>query len=447
MAGKILIVAKTITETAEKITLNANNGDIVFNAAKSVKYSAKKDIIYDSYVAPEAEQTEELLVTKVTCDVKEVEIGGKYTFKAVQFSRKPEKDKDELKNVKWAYKIDDGEIQDFPSGSTEHSYNTAIKEIEIDESLWDNKKLTVYAYMQNPTDDVSVECKIQLVKKVYLTFDDGIQPGTEEVLKVLEETGVKATFFLTGINIVNYGVYYGEEKKNSILEKIISNHEIANHSYSHANDFYKHFYSDGLKIGKNTDGTFKRRSVLEDFERTNKLLGNNQIKLARFPGRNTWRYPKIKITDSDNDNDNDTLDEADLLHQKGYVIYGWDTEWSMSFEAHDEAVKQVKEKAANGTLDWNNESEMHPFIDFYADKYKNFDKLKDSVNDVFNKIEDVSSHWWFETDNSQKEDKVILLMHDRAFKNEAASKLKLLIEKLKKNNYLFDIISNYEKEI
>lgn len=272
--------------------------------------------------------------------------------------------------------------------------------------------------------------KVIKKKTVFLTFDDGIQPGTKEVLKILKETGVKATFFLTGINIVNYGIHCDNDEKEAILKEIKENHEIANHSYSHANDFYKHFYDEGLKIGKNPDGTFERRSVLEDFKKTDELLGSNQIKLARFPGRNTWRYPKIQITDSDNNED--TLDEADLLHQKGYVIYGWDTEWSMSFEAHDEAVKQVKEKAANNTLDWSNESEMHPFIDFYSEKYKNFDKLTDSVDDVFDKIEDVSSHWWFEFDNSQKQNKIILLMHDRAFRNNEADKLKALIEKLKK---------------
>lgn len=39
--------------------------------------------------------------------------------------------------------------------------------------------------------------KLDVVKReVYLTFDDGIQAGTEEVLEVLKETGVKGTFFL-----------------------------------------------------------------------------------------------------------------------------------------------------------------------------------------------------------------------------------------------------------
>lgn len=35
-------------------------------------------------------------------------------------------------------------------------------------------------------------------KSVYLTFDDGPSPRTEEILKVLDTYGVKATFFVVG---------------------------------------------------------------------------------------------------------------------------------------------------------------------------------------------------------------------------------------------------------
>ena len=57
MGGQVLKAAKIITKTAQKITLNLHNGDITPNAAKSIKYSAKKDIIYDSYVSPKDQQT------------------------------------------------------------------------------------------------------------------------------------------------------------------------------------------------------------------------------------------------------------------------------------------------------------------------------------------------------------------------------------------------------
>jgi hypothetical protein len=49
MGGNIIKTAKVITKTAEKITMTARNGDINLNAAKSVKYSAKKDIVFGEY--------------------------------------------------------------------------------------------------------------------------------------------------------------------------------------------------------------------------------------------------------------------------------------------------------------------------------------------------------------------------------------------------------------
>lgn len=169
MAGNIIKTAKVIIKTAEKMTINANNGDIILNAAKSIKYSAKKDIIYDSYVAPGAEQTEHLLVTKVTCDVTEVEVGKTYTFKAVQFSRKPKPGGKELENVKWAYRIDDGKIQYFENKGNIIG-NTVSKKIEIGKNLWDNKTLKIYAYMQSPIDNVSVDVKILREQKYVALF-------------------------------------------------------------------------------------------------------------------------------------------------------------------------------------------------------------------------------------------------------------------------------------
>ncbi len=292
--------------------------------------------------------------------------------------------------------------------------------------------------------DLPIAPPVDVDKTVYLTFDDGVQPGTEEVLEVLKSAGVKATFFLTGVNIVNFAIYYGRDKADRILDEIKSDHEVANHSYSHANDYYSQYYvHGGLKIGQNEDQTFQRRTVLEDFQKNDEIIlgPGQQLKLARFPGRNTWKYPGIE--EIDDDNDYDTRDEATQLHQNGYVIYGWDTEWKMSFDASSIARSRVQERADAGTLDWSDEEHTHPFIDFNSEEHKNIDKLSESPSSVFDKIDDVASHWWFEFDNSKKEDKVILLMHDRAFRDGEAEKLTTLINLLKADGYAFDVISNY----
>lgn len=65
-------------------------------------------------------------------------------------------------------------------------------------------------------------------KFIALTFDDGPSRSiTPEILKILNEKGVKATFFVLGRNVKN---------NPDIVRNIRdSGHEIANHSYSHAN--------------------------------------------------------------------------------------------------------------------------------------------------------------------------------------------------------------------
>lgn len=67
-------------------------------------------------------------------------------------------------------------------------------------------------------------------KKIYLTFDDGPIPEvTPAVLKILEETGWKATFFCVGENV---------EKYPELYQQIIDEgHDVGNHSFNHLKGF------------------------------------------------------------------------------------------------------------------------------------------------------------------------------------------------------------------
>ncbi|MBQ8908110.1 MAG: polysaccharide deacetylase family protein [Clostridia bacterium] len=63
-------------------------------------------------------------------------------------------------------------------------------------------------------------------KKIALTFDDGPHPRyTPEILRLLEQYGIKATFFVVGENME----IYAEAAKALIA----SPHEIGNHTYTH----------------------------------------------------------------------------------------------------------------------------------------------------------------------------------------------------------------------
>lgn len=94
-------------------------------------------------------------------------------------------------------------------------------------------------------------------KIVFLTFDDGTsKTNTPEVLRILDENNIKATFFLTGSNIENGG----EAARELVKQEFESGHAIANHSYSHdCNKLYP-----GRKLDMEA---FK-----EDYEKNDKLL-------------------------------------------------------------------------------------------------------------------------------------------------------------------------------
>ena len=79
-------------------------------------------------------------------------------------------------------------------------------------------------------------------KTVYLTFDDGPSDNTDEVLKILDEKGVKATFFVIGRE--------DETSIQRIKKAAAAGHTIGMHSYSHdyekiytsVEDFLADFY-------------------------------------------------------------------------------------------------------------------------------------------------------------------------------------------------------------
>lgn len=74
--------------------------------------------------------------------------------------------------------------------------------------------------------------KDPLVKKIYLTFDDGPIPEvTHWVLDILDTYGIKATFFCVGENVVRYPELY-----RSILER---GHRTGNHTYNHVRGLFR----------------------------------------------------------------------------------------------------------------------------------------------------------------------------------------------------------------
>jgi len=98
---------------------------------------------------------------------------------------------------------------------------------------------------------------------IYLTFDDGPSAGTEQLLRVLDRHGVKATFFVTG-------QYEGD--KAALLRRIdAGGHTIGLHTYEHR---YDRIYA-----GK--------AAFFADLEKTDRMVYQavgRHSRFYRFPG-------------------------------------------------------------------------------------------------------------------------------------------------------------------
>ncbi len=101
-------------------------------------------------------------------------------------------------------------------------------------------------------------------KVVALTFDDAPAVNTEEVLKILAEKNIKATFYAIGRNIEKY--------PDQIKEIVKQGHELGNHSYSHERFLLK-----------------SQSFIQSEVEKTNQLIYN-----AGYAGEITFRPPNGK---------------------------------------------------------------------------------------------------------------------------------------------------------
>lgn len=127
--------------------------------------------------------------------------------------------------------------------------------------------------------------------KVYLTFDDGPSKQTEVILDILDEYGVKATFFVVGKD---------GEKVNERLQMIYERgHTIGMHSYSH----------DYADIYDSMD------AFRADFLKSKKYIYDAtgvETKYFRFPGGSSNRMGKI-----------DMNDVVEFLKEQGVEYYDW----------------------------------------------------------------------------------------------------------------------------
>ena len=106
----------------------------------------------------------------------------------------------------------------------------------------------------------------ETTKRAFLTFDDGPSTNTKNILDLLAQRNIKATFFVLGTQV--------ERMPETVKRIYEEGHYIANHGYSHV---YSSIYS-------------SPEAVLDEFNKCNQVVANAiqvpeyNSHLFRFPG-------------------------------------------------------------------------------------------------------------------------------------------------------------------
>lgn len=162
-------------------------------------------------------------------------------------------------------------------------------------------------------------------KKIYLTFDDGPNKGTKNVLDIVKDEKIPVTFFIVGEHVFASVNQHNTWDSLQMATQI----ELCSHSYTHAlHNKFETFYS-------------SPDTVVADFQRAQDSL---QLKnnIVRTPGRNTWRIDSLQYTDLKK-----SKAAVDSLQKAGFIVMGWDLEWHYDHKeltvknSADELLKQI----------------------------------------------------------------------------------------------------------
>ncbi|AMN36069.1 polysaccharide deacetylase family protein [Clostridium perfringens] len=163
-------------------------------------------------------------------------------------------------------------------------------------------------------------------KEIFLTFDDGPSENTREILKILKEEDVHATFFDIGSALKD-----NKENQELLKQEIDQGNAVAGHSFSHN---YKTLYP-----GNSVDVNKFMSELNETNEIMKSVLGKNfNARVIRMPGgymsRRYYRDPNLKA-----------LDEA--FAKDNIVSIDWDAETGDATGRHYTVEQYVQNSAKN----------------------------------------------------------------------------------------------------
>lgn len=186
---------------------------------------------------------------------------------------------DETEDKKSTDKKKEKDTDDITQNITEDEQNIVLSTVK-DETLADG------------SDTSEIEPKGEYAdKKVYLTFDDGPSDYTDTILDILNEYGVKATFFVTG--------HEDEESLKHYKRITKEGHTLALHSYSHK---YSQIYNSVEDFDK-------------DFTKLWNLLYDTtgyKCTFFRFPGGSANKVSNVDIREI-----------IEYLNEKNITYFDW----------------------------------------------------------------------------------------------------------------------------
>ncbi|WP_017380287.1 glycosyltransferase [Paenisporosarcina sp. TG-14] len=165
-------------------------------------------------------------------------------------------------------------------------------------------------------------------KEIVLTFDDGPDPiYTNDVLEILKEHQISATFFMLGKN--------AQDHQSMVKEIYSEGHEIGNHTYSHPSNINKVSYNQ-LKLELNTT-----QRIIQGITGRSPLL---------------YRTPYGDDQNTYNGDNKNTYDKSHFqrmmeITQMGYITVDYDID-SKDWETDNskEIVDNVIKNASNGDI-------------------------------------------------------------------------------------------------
>lgn len=134
----------------------------------------------------------------------------------------------------------------------------------------------------------------QNIRKVYLTFDDGPSSNTQEILDILKQYDVKATFFVVAKENAAYD--------NSYKRIVEEGHTLGMHSYSHKYDeIYASVYHYKEDLSKLQGFLYSKTGLVPSF--------------CRFPGGSSNTVSRV-----------DMKELISVLNEESITYYDWNVE-------------------------------------------------------------------------------------------------------------------------